>query len=362
MNEPLVSVVMVVCNVDAFLAKSIESILGQTFIDFEFIIVDFGSTDQTKAIVSSYAAKDSRIKLHEIPNCGLAAARNAGGFLARGRYIAIMDADDISLPNRLQLQFDFLEKHPDICLVGGATEWIDATGRALGIHRFPTEDHKINSTLAVEFPLCHPTVLIRTQTFVLVGGYREAFVYGEDYDLWLRIVEQFRCANLSQVVLKYRNHPHQVQSRKSRQQTLCLIAARASASLRRSGKPDLFSSIKEITPEVLAALGVTSAKQHVAADRDWIRAMYEAGDYVTALNAATKVLHSSDWEYAERWEIASMRLTIARLYWREGRFAKSFLNAAHAFIAQPTMLARPLKPFLRWFRFRWEMSVRPQRP
>jgi len=362
MNRPLVSVVMVVFNVDAFLAESIESILGQTFKDFEFIIVDFGSTDKTKTIVSSYAAKDGRITLHEVPNCGLAAARNAGGLLAQGRYIAIMDADDVSLPNRLKWQVDFLEKHPEVSLVGGATEWIDANGRSLGIHRFPTEDHKINSTLVIEFPLCHPTVLIRTRTFVLIGGYREAFVFGEDYDLWLRIVEQFRCANLSQVVLKYRNHPCQVQSSRARQQTLCLLAAQASASLRRNGKPDLFNSIKEITPAVLAALGVTEAKQRVTADRDWIRAMDEAGRYSTALNAATEALHSADWEYAERWEIASMRLTVARLYWKERRFARSFLTVGHAFIARPAMLVRPLKPFLRWFRFRWATTLGQRTP
>src|ERR1700733_9393562 len=93
-NAPIVSVAMVVCNVERFLVEAIESILGQTFREFEFIIVDFGSTDQTKGIVSSYAAKDPRIKLHEIPHCGLAEARNVSCFLARGQYIAIQDADD----------------------------------------------------------------------------------------------------------------------------------------------------------------------------------------------------------------------------------------------------------------------------
>src|ERR1700751_330870 len=98
MNDPVVSVAMAVCNVGRFLAESIESVLAQTFSDFEFIIVDFGSTDKSKAIAASYAGKDSRIKVYEIPVCGLAEARNAACSHARGRYIAVMDADDFCLP------------------------------------------------------------------------------------------------------------------------------------------------------------------------------------------------------------------------------------------------------------------------
>src|SRR5579863_4921092 len=99
MTTPLVSVVMVVFNVDRFLGDAIESILDQTFGDFEFIIVDFGSTDKSKEIISSFATKDSRIKFHEIPHCRLSEARNTAGFLAKGKYIAIADADDVSLPD-----------------------------------------------------------------------------------------------------------------------------------------------------------------------------------------------------------------------------------------------------------------------
>src|SRR6266849_7989485 len=101
MTRPLVSVAMVVCNVDRFLAEAIESILNQTFGDFEFIILDFGSTDRSKSIISEYASKDRRIKFQTIPRCGLAEARNAGCSLAQGRYIAIMDADDIAVTDRL---------------------------------------------------------------------------------------------------------------------------------------------------------------------------------------------------------------------------------------------------------------------
>src|ERR1700675_5081879 len=108
MSQPLVSVAMVECNVDRFLTQAIESILGQTFQDFDFIIVDFGSTDSSKSIISGYTASDSRVKFHEIPHCGLAEARNVACSLAQGKYIAVMDADDMSVPDRLAWEIDFM--------------------------------------------------------------------------------------------------------------------------------------------------------------------------------------------------------------------------------------------------------------
>ena len=131
MKNPLVSVVMVVCNVERFLGEAIESILGQTYRDFEFVIVDFGSSDKSKEIISSYAARDSRMKLHEIPHCGLAEARNHACSLAQGQYIAIMDADDISVPERLAWEVEFLDAHPQVGVVGGAVDWVDATGKSV---------------------------------------------------------------------------------------------------------------------------------------------------------------------------------------------------------------------------------------
>lgn len=342
---------MVVCNVDRFLAESIESILGQTLKDFEFIIVDFGSTDKSKDIALGYAARDARIKLHDIPNCGLGEARNAGCFLAQGRYIAVMDADDVSIPDRLMSEFEFMEKHPEVGLLGGYTEWIDATGRSLRIERFPDEDREIRSAFASGCPFCQPTVLMRRDAFVLAGGYRAAFVFAEDYDLWLRIAEHFQCANLRQVVLKYRSHPHQVQLRKARQQSLCILAALTSASLRRTGKPDPFNSVKEITPALLASLGVSKAKQRISADLDWIRALYLSGDYSGALKASIEALGCSDWKYAERWQTANARLMVARLNWKQKRYASSIVAASRAFVTRPIILGRPLKPLFR--RFGW---------
>jgi hypothetical protein len=351
MQNPRVSVVMVVCNAHRFLAEAVESILSQDFSEFEFIIVDFGSTDESQSIIQSYAAKDSRVKFHSIPSCSLAEARNAGCFLARGRYIAIMDADDLSVPERLKLEFTFMEEHPEVGLLGGATDWIDVTGRSLRIDQLPTEDQEIRAALESCCPFCQPTVLIRREAFVVVGGYRNVFAQAEDYDLWLRIVEHFKCANLNQVVLKYRIHPYQISIRKRVQQTLCVLAAQLSARARRNGLADPLCSVKEITPAVLTTMGISEAKQQIAAASEylcWIRTMYAAGEYSAALKAAIEVLQFRDWEHMERWQIADLRLLVARLYWKQGRFVSSLLTAAHAFATRPIMLGRPLKPLLQW--------------
>ena len=348
-TKPLVSVVMVVCNVDRFLAEAIESILGQTFRDFEFIIVDFGSTDNSKRIILGYAATDSRVKLHTIPSCGLAEARNASCHFARGEYLAIMDADDVSVPDRLARQVDFMEQHSEVSVLGGAVEWIDTTGRALITWDNPVGNCDIQAALFERCPLWQPTVLMRREAFMDVGGYRQPFAPAEDYDLWLRMAERCQIANLKQVVLRYRIHPYQVSMRKRTQQTLGFVAAQVAASSRRAGMSDPLDSVKEITPEVLATLGITKAKlqNELASERGrWIRNMYLAGEYSVTLQAALEALQS-DLEYVERQQIVDLHLMIARLYWRQGQFLNSLLAVAQALLMQPVVVGRPLRRVVR---------------
>lgn len=352
MDNPLVSVAMVVCNVDRYLAEAIESILCQTFRHFEFIIADFGSTDNTKTIAMSYAAKDGRVKLREVAPSGLAEARNAACSLAQGRYIAIMDADDISLPDRLACQVNFMETHLDVGLLGGARECIDGTGRSFAIDDFPTEDHQIKLALALQCQFCQSTLLIRRDAFIRAGGYRSVFAQAEDYDLALRISELCGCANLKQVVVKYRIHTNQLSFQKGKQQTLCKLAAQAAAQLRGNGKDDALNSVAEITPAVLAGLGVSEAKQQrqIAWDRRlWIQRMCGAGDYALALEAALEILRAN-FEHIEQWQVADLRILAAYLYWKQRRFAMSCFTIAHAFISRPVMLGRPLKPLLQLLR------------
>jgi glycosyltransferase involved in cell wall biosynthesis len=320
---------MVVRNVDQFLAQAIGSILDQTFSDFEFIILDFGSTDRSKAIACSYAARDNRIRLHEIPTCGLAEARNAVCFLAEGQYIAIQDADDISLPDRLLWEVEFMEKHPDISLLGGAAQWVDSQARPLWTCTFPTEHQEIRSALKTSCPFQQTSVLMRREAFLAVNGYRAAFAPSEDYDLWLRISERFRSANLKQVVVKYRIHPHQVSLSSREHQVLCAVAARASATFRKNGSPDPLDSVGVITPTLLADLGVSPAELETSLFvyyRDWIFNMFAAKEYSAALRTAADVLRT-DWKYVERREIAYLHRILAQVYWRRRQCWKSLFAA-----------------------------------
>lgn len=350
MSNPIVSVAMVVYNVDRFLAEAIDSILAQSFRDFEFIIVDFGSTDNSKPIVQNYAAKDSRIRFHEIPHCSLVAARNASCSLAQGEYIAIMDADDVSLANRIALEVEFMEKHPEVGALGGLTETINAGSEVVPgrIHHPPADNHEIKTALGVRCPFCQSSVMIRRKAFELVGGYREAFLQAEDYDLWLRIAEHFQWGCLRQVVHRYRVHPYQLSIQRHRQQALCVLAARASASVRRSGGPDPLDSAKEITPAMLSDLGVTKSMQESELAnncRNWIRNLCGAGEHSAALEATLAFLQS-DLQYVERSRIADFHLVAARLYWLQKRTLRSLLAVGHAVMTRPKVAGRPLKVLL----------------
>lgn len=351
-SQLLVSIVMAVCNVDRFLVEAIDSVLHQTFTEFEFIIVDFGSTDKTRAIISEYAAKDNRIKFSIIRHCWLAEARNASCYLAQGRYVAIMDADDVSVPERLRWQVEFMEEHPEVSVLGGAVEWIDAAGRALVIRSNPIRDREIRVALLERCPFWQPSVIMRREVFVQVGGYRPSFAQAEDYDLWLRMAEQSEVANLRDVVLKYRIHPYQISMRKRREQTLGILAAQLSARIRKNGGSDPLNEVKEITPEVLAALGVSRSRQRSAYTSEylqWIRHMCMAGEYSTALKAAHEILQS-DLQDIEKWQVANLHLTVSGLLWRERRFLSSMLSAGRAVVTRPLVLGRPFRLLLRRLR------------
>jgi glycosyltransferase involved in cell wall biosynthesis len=344
MAAPIASVVMSVFNGERFLREAVESILQQSLRDFEFIIVDDGSTDQSVAILDSYQTDDPRVKVYRREHSGLIESLNQGCSLAQSKYIARMDADDIASNDRLRAQIAFLDVHPEIGVVGGAVEWIDASGNSLGTHRYPAEDQQIKAALLEGSALWHPTVVIRREAFVLAGGYRSVAVDAEDYDLWVRIADHFQLANLEAVVLKYRIHPSQVSIRKTEQQTLSMLAVQVAASSRRNGLPDPLNSVKTVTREALAAMGVTKARQQnklASYRRDWVRNMYTAGEYPAALKAALEILRS-DLQFVERRVIADLYLLVAQLWWRQKRFTRSFLAIGRAIITSPAVAARLL--------------------
>ncbi len=321
MDKPLASVVMPVFNGERFLREAVESVLAQSFTDFEFIIIDDGSTDGTAAMLDSYARSDPRVRVYHQENKGLVESLNRGCGLAQGKYLAIMHADDLAVRNRLRWQIEFMERHADIGVVGGAAETIDSTGRALTCLHPPLDDEDIKNALLHYNPMAHPTVVMRKETFVSVGGYRRFFP-AEDYDMWLRIAERWRLANLEAVVLRYRIHPNQASNQKRTQETLCTLAARAFALLRREGKTEPVIPVESITPEDLARLGVDRASQQRALVADcfvWMGLMSRASQDDAALRMMDELIHLSRSGPVDRRIFSNAMLLAARIHHRQGR-------------------------------------------
>jgi glycosyltransferase involved in cell wall biosynthesis len=350
MTNPTVSVVMSVFNGEPYLHEALESILNQTFRDFEFIIINDGSTDGSATVLESYRKSDSRLRVYHQENRGVGESLNRGCGLAQGKYIARMDADDIATSGRLMRQVEFMEGHPEVDVVGGAVEFIDATGKSLAITRYPETDHEIKTSFSRQNPLVHPTVLFRRDVFLALGGYRAVFK-AEDYDLWLRIAERGQLANLGEVVLKYRIHPDQVTRRSVRGLVISVLASQALASSSGNGYQDRLGSVKEITPAVLAAWGVTDAEFQRALAAFYLQEislMCWVGQEAAALALALEMLRSSRWEHMEKRSriISDTWLRAAGLYWGQDQYFQSVAAAARALTVRPIIAGRPLKRIL----------------
>jgi glycosyltransferase involved in cell wall biosynthesis len=233
-SNPLVSVVMATFNDERYVPLAIESVLGQTFHDFEFIIVDDGSTDNSHALLSEYCRRDSRIRLLSQDHSGLVAALNAGCHLASGSYIARLDSDDIAKPWRFEEQLRYL-RHQPTALLGGAIECIDHGGTVSRSIVFPTQSDGLMDYLMVNNYMSHTTVMFKKEAFLEVGCYRSEFESAEDYDLFLRISERYAIDNLRVVLCEYRVHSDQTSFQRASQQIVSSIGARFAAWARRSG-------------------------------------------------------------------------------------------------------------------------------
>jgi glycosyltransferase involved in cell wall biosynthesis len=224
-ENPLISIVMPVYNSDDYLAGSIESILQQTFRNFEFIIICDDPTENTKKIIDSFRQWDDRLQVIYQKREGLVAALNKGCSLARGKYIARMDADDISLEERLKIQVDYMEGHPDIGLCGSA---VRTFGEFETTIKFPVADSVIKATLLFYNPFAHPTVIMRKEIMDSYDlQYNDEFTFIEDYELWVQFSKISRFSNIDKVLLKYRIHPDKVstKSRPQQQKNACSVFA-----------------------------------------------------------------------------------------------------------------------------------------
>lgn len=205
---PRVSVLMAVYNGERYLRAAVDSILAQTYTDFEFLIIDDGSTDGGGAILADYTARDPRIRLvTHTANRGLTASLNEGLQLAEGEYVARMDADDISLPERFEQQVAFLDQAPHISVAGGWFQLMDADGRlVLPIYERPLLPALVAWDLFFYNPIAHPTVMMRRRTVLQFGGYDPTIARSQDHELWCRLASHTQLTNIARLLTYIRKH------------------------------------------------------------------------------------------------------------------------------------------------------------
>jgi len=216
MSVPRVSVVMAAYNPGSYLAAAVQSILNQEFQDFELLVLDDGSTDDSTERLDQLS--DSRVKIVRNPkNLGIIRTRNRLLDLCRAPLMAVLDSDDIAYPHRLLMQVSALERDPDLCLLGSCADLIDEDGvRFGGIDTGVYEDHEIRRVLFTSNRFVQSSIMLRTDVARSLGGYPTQFPVAEDYALWLRIAANYKVGNLRDVLVQYRVHGAQVSQRKIR--------------------------------------------------------------------------------------------------------------------------------------------------
>lgn len=207
-------------NEERFVRASVESILAQTFADFEFVVVDDGSTDSTSDILRSY--DDPRLRLLTQPNAGYVAAWRRAIASSSSAWLARMDADDVSHPRRLEQQMEFLAAHPEVDVLGTAAICIDEHGDVMRYDDLVTHDRLIRAELRRGNPLYHGSVVMRRDTYDASGGYRSEAVPVEDYELWVRMAldPEVRFANLTDRLYEYRVHGRSITAQRIGEQRL----------------------------------------------------------------------------------------------------------------------------------------------
>jgi len=282
-EPPTVSVLMTVYNGRKYLAAAIDSILSQTFGDFEFLIIDDGSKDDSPAILRDYANRDSRVRVITQVNKGLTHSLNEGLQLARGRYIARMDADDLSLPQRIEKQVKFLDDHPEYVLIGCRCMLIDPDGYPIREKPDTVADHDQIDGLLMKmgWPLVHPAVMMRAEVVRKIGGYDESYRTNQDHELFLRLAEVGKLANLQEILLRYRQHFESVGFTKVESQALTVVEI-ARAAHQRRGLP--FADFEALGPRLLRPLDHR---------RNWTWWALKAGNVATARRHAFALIRGA---------------------------------------------------------------------
>ena len=293
---PRVSVLLPVHQAEHTLASAVESVLAQTFEDFELIAVDDGSTDGSRRILERFAGEDNRVRVFSRENRGLVTTLNEASGTARGEYLARMDADDLCEPQRFERQVAHLDAHPGCVAVGSRVLLIDAEGSPIRTFAEATTHDEIDGAhLAGQGgAICHPAVMLRAEALKRVGGYDPAMKHAEDIDLFLRLAEVGSLANLPDVLLRYRMLADSVGHRHRDVQHATTVAAVARAHERRGlGAP----------PPLPEKAPVPVAELH----RKWAWWALEAGHRATARKHAARALARAPLATAS-WKLALVAL------------------------------------------------------
>ncbi|MES2704632.1 MAG: glycosyltransferase [Bacteroidota bacterium] len=206
--QPPVTVLMPAYNAGPYIREAIDSVLRQTFTDFEFLIINDGSTDDTAAILAGY--RDARISIVNQENMGLTATLNKGIVLAKGKWIVRFDADDVCYPDRIKRQSDFLSSNPGHVIVGAAADYMDKDGNYLFTFDVLPSDEEIRAAKFVHCPFIHSSVMCLKEAIVKAGGYdTEAYTF-EDHLLWRNMADQGKMGNITAPLIKVRFNPESV--------------------------------------------------------------------------------------------------------------------------------------------------------
>lgn len=208
MDSPLISVVMPVYNIQEFVAEAVQSVLSQTVADFEFIILDDGSTDDTLNIISKFS--DPRIILVRGQRLGLVEQLNQGLSIAKAPIVARMDGDDIAHPKRFEMQCELLKSHRDVGVVSSAYEEIDAKGKGIITRWLPESDVEIRAAMPRYCAICHSSAMFRKNLIDRYGGYDKQYFPAEDFELWVRLFPHVKFMNVPKPLVKKRLHSKSV--------------------------------------------------------------------------------------------------------------------------------------------------------
>ena len=226
---PKVSVILPIYNGAAYLAEAINSLLHQTFTDFEIWAVDDGSRDESPALLASFA--DKRLHIHHQANAGQTAALNQGLSLATGEYIARLDQDDVAEPERLARQVEYLDQHPNVGLLGSDVVFIDPEGKPLGRMGGYSADRELRYRLVISNPFAHSAVMFRRMLIEQVGPYiyNPRYPQFQDYDLWIRMATRSQIASLPIPLTRIRVHRQSSSAQADDAALRCRIEVRARA-------------------------------------------------------------------------------------------------------------------------------------